>query len=290
MKNFLFLFFIFFCYLFSFGQQDFEYVGFIKLNDSSLISLTVKFQETNGKINGFTLTDVGGEHETKSSIVGVYNDDNNVLNFKEVETIYTKSYVTEDDFCYINFTSRPYKLRRSSKLNGTFKGLFPDNTECIDGEISLSTKEKQLEKIEKAKKFIKKTKRISESEKENIDLVKMMDTVQMNVLRQKQVMSVFSNSKNIRIEIYDGGQIDGDKISLIYNNKIILRDFETKKERKNIPLILSKSKNSFILKANNVGSISTNTAVIEVFVDNTKIRALTNLKAGEQTQIDFYLK
>jgi hypothetical protein len=276
--------------LFSFGQQDFEYVGFIKLNDSSLISLTVKFQETNGKINGFTLTDVGGEHETKSSIVGVYNDDNNVLNFKEVETIYTKSYVTEDDFCYINFTSRPYKLRRSSKLNGTFKGLFPDNTECIDGEISLSTKEKQLEKIEKAKKFIKKTKRISESEKENIDLVKMMDTVQMNVLRQKQVMSVFSNSKNIRIEIYDGGQIDGDKISLIYNNKIILRDFETKKERKNIPLILSKSKNSFILKANNVGSISTNTAVIEVFVDNTKIRALTNLKAGEQTQIDFYLK
>ncbi|WP_034058282.1 hypothetical protein [Lacinutrix jangbogonensis] len=146
MKNSLLLFFILFCFLFSFAQQNYEYVGFIKLNDSSLISLTVKLQETNGKISGYTLTDVGGEHETKSSIIGTYDLENKILRFREVETIYTKSYFSEDDLCYINFTSNAYRLGKSSKLKGKFKGLFPDKTECINGEILLTTKEKQLKK------------------------------------------------------------------------------------------------------------------------------------------------
>ena len=273
-----------------FAQKQYEYVGFIKLDDSSLISLKVKLQEVNGKISGYTLSDIGGEHETKTSIIGEYNEKNKTLSFKEVETIYTKSYFAEDDLCYINFTSNSYKLGKSSKLKGQFKGLYPDNTECINGEILLTTKEKQLKKIEKANKFIEKTKRIPDSLKKEVNLTKIMDSIQMNILRSKQTMSVFSKSKSIRVEIFDGGKLDGDKISLSYNGNTILRNFETKKERKSIPLILINKKNTFILTADNVGSISTNTAVIEIFVDDTKIRALTNLNLGEQTQIDFYLK
>ncbi|WP_299388227.1 hypothetical protein [uncultured Lacinutrix sp.] len=290
MKRIILFFLISFCFKMCFGQQEYEYVGFIKLNDSSLISLTVKLQETNGIINGYTLTDVGGDHETKTSIIGDYNAENKQLRFKEVETIYTKSDVTEDDFCYVNFTSNSYKLGKSSKLNGHFKGLFPDKTECINGEILLSTKEKQLKKIEKANKFIKKTKRLTDSEKQNIDIAKTMDSIQMNILRSKQIMSVFAKSKNIRIEIFDGGQLDGDRVTLKYNGNTVLRDFETTNQRKSIPLTLVNKKNTFILTADNVGTMSTNTAVIEIFVDDSKIRALTNLKAGEQTQIDFYFK
>ena len=95
---------------------------------------------------------------------------------------------------------------------------------------------------------------------------------------------------NIRIEIFDGGKLDGDKVTIKYDNKTILRNYELQSEVKSIPISLLNKKNSFILIAENVGSMSTNTAVIEIFVDNSKIRALTNLKAGEQTQIDFYLK
>ena len=279
-----------FCSILCFAQQEYEYVGFIKLNDSSLISLTLKLEETNGKLKGFTVTDIGGEHETKTSVVGDYNEEDKILRFREVETIYTKSYFAEDDLCYINFTSSAYKLGKSSKLKGDFKGLFPDNTECINGKILLSTKERQLKRIEKANKFIKKTKRITEEQKKNINLAKTMDSIQMNILRSKQTMSVFSKSKNIRIEIFDGGQLDGDKVTLQYNGNTILRNFETKRERKSIPLTLVNKKNTFILTADNVGSMSTNTAVIEIFVDDSKIKALTNLNAGEQTQIDFYLK
>lgn len=290
MKFFTFIFFCTFFSSFCLAQENYEYVGVIKLNDSSFISLSLKIEENNGKISGYTLTDAGGEHETKTSIVGSYSEKDNILKFKEIETIYTKSYITEEDFCYINFVSDKYRLGKSNKLKGDFKGLFPDNTVCFNGEILLSTIEKYTQRVEKADKIIKRTKRIPDSLKETIDIVKTMKDSQMNILRNKQTMSVFSKSKNIRVEIFDGGQLDGDRITLKFNNKIVLDNYETNKERKSLPFTLNNKKSTFILTAENVGTMSTNTAVIEIFVDNSKFRALTNLKAGEQTQIDFYLK
>lgn len=288
-RGFTLLFILFFSFS-VYSQNNYEFVGFIKLNDSSLITLKVNFTEENGKIKGYTLSDVGGEHETKTSIEGEYNETKKVLSFKEVETIYTKSYFSENDFCFINFTSDRYRLGKSSKLTGYFKGLFPDKTECINGEIKLSTIEKYDKKIQKVDKVIKRSNRVSDSIRKNFDIAKTMDSIQMNVLRNKQTMSVFSKSKAIRIEIFDGGQIDGDKITVLFNNEIILKNFVTSADRKVIPLVLPNNKSTFILKANNVGTISTNTAIIEIFVDGSKIKALTNLNMGEQTQIDFYLK
>jgi hypothetical protein len=273
----------------SFSQNTYEYVGAIKLNDTSLITYQVKFTETNGNIIGHSITDIGGLHETKSNIYGIYNANDKFIEFKEKDILYTKSKVIQKDFCFVNFKSDKFKIG-NDKIQGKFKGLFSDNTECINGEILLSAKEKMEKRLAKVQRFIDKTKKIPDSLKENYQVNKIMDSVNMNILKNKQTMSVFSNSKNIRVEIYDGGQIDGDKITINYNGQTILRHFETQKERKSIPILLTNKKNTFILSAENVGTISTNTAVIEVFVDGSNIRALTNLKAGEQTQIDFYLK
>lgn len=289
MKNItIFLFMITFMNM-SFSQNTYEYVGAIKLNDSSLITYQVKFTETNGNIIGHSITDVGGLHETKSNLYGKYNAIDKFIEFKEKDIVYTKSKVVQEDFCFVNFKSLRYKIG-NTKIQGKFKGLFSDNTECINGEILLSAKDKMEKRLAKVQRIIGKTKKIPDSLKENYNVMKIMDSVNMNILRSKQTMSVFSKSKNIRVEIFDGGQLDGDRITLKFNGKTILRNFETQKERKDIPITLINEKNTLILFAENVGSMSTNTAVIEVFVDGSKIRALTNLKAKEQTQIDFYLK
>ncbi|AUC81658.1 hypothetical protein [Lacinutrix sp. Bg11-31] len=289
MKYFTNFLFVFLFVNVSFSQNNYEYVGAIKLNDSSLITYQIKFVEKNGEIKGYSLTDVGGLHETKSNLYGKYNAIEKFIEFKEKDIVYTKSPIVQEDFCFVNFKSSKFKLG-NSKITGKFKGLFSDNTQCINGDILLSTKEKMEKRIAKVQKIISKTKKIPDSLKERSNIVKIMDSVNMNILRDKQVLSVFSKSKNIRIEIFDGGKLDGDKVTLKYNGNTLLRNFETKKDRKSIPLTLVNKKNTFILTADNVGSMSTNTAVIEIFVDNSKIKALTNLNKGEQTQIDFYLK
>lgn len=272
------------------SQEEYEFVGAIKLNDTSFITYQVKFLENNGDIKGYSITDLGGLHETKSNLVGNYSRENKVLSFKEYDIVYTKSEVIQDDFCFVNFKSNSFNLEKSFKFSGNFKGLFPDNTECINGEIILNSKEKMEKRIKKVERFVKKTKKIPDSLKSNYQVGKLMDSVKMNMLRNSQTLSVFSKSKTIDLVVFDGGKADGDNINVSINNKTILNNYEIQKEQKRIPITLSSKKTSIVLKANNVGSISTNTAVIEIYVDGNKIRALTNLKKDETTQIDIFLK
>lgn len=284
--NFLFLFFFI---NISFSQTYYEYVGAIKLNDTSLITYQIKFTELNGKISGHSITDVGGLHETKSNLYGIYNEVEKFIEFKEKDIVYTKSTIIEEDFCFVNFKSSRYKIG-NNKIEGQFKGLFPDNTECINGDILLSTKEKMEKRLAKVQRVISKTKKIPDSLRENYNVVKIMDSVGMNMLRKKQVLSVFSKSKAITLVVLDGGKVDDDNIDITVGDKTVLRNFKLSKTEKSIPIVLNAEKTSIVLKANNVGTISTNTAVIELYVDGHKIRALTNLKAQETTQIDIYLK
>ncbi len=210
--------------------------------------------------------------------------------FNEYDIVYTKSPITQDDFCFVNFKGKNINLKKNQKFRGEFKGLFSDKTQCINGEIYLSPVEKIEKQMKKANKVIQRTNRIADSLKEKANPLKIMDTLKMNVLRKSETLSVFSKFKTIRLEIYDGGQEDGDKIDVLNNGELILKDYEITSKRKPISILLAKAKTSIVLKAKNVGSMSTNTAVLEFFIGDQKIRALTNLKAGETTQIDVYLK
>ena len=120
-------------------QNEIEYLGVIKLNDSSLISFGLNIIEKDGEISGHSLTDMGGDHETKSTITGTYSKKDNRLFFKEVGIIYTKSEVPDFDFCFIHFSGRIRDINKIKNLSGAFKGLFSDGTSCIDGEIRMKS-------------------------------------------------------------------------------------------------------------------------------------------------------
>lgn len=56
---------------FYFGQaQEMNYTGLLKLNDSLMITYEVALSEREGIVKGHSVTDFGGEHETKSLIKG----------------------------------------------------------------------------------------------------------------------------------------------------------------------------------------------------------------------------
>lgn len=272
-----------------YSQESNEYVGAIKLNDSSIITYKIKFTEKNGELRGYSITDLKGEHETKSTIIGTYDNQDKLFSFKETEIIYTKSVVSENDFCFVNFSPVNFKLGKTKHFSGEFKGLFLDGEECINGEIYLNAIENINKRIVKVAKKIDKSKRISDSIKANIDPIKLMDSLNLNILKADKTISVFSKSKKINLIIYDGGQEDGDIVTVLVNNIIVLDNYEIDFSKKIIPINLIENKTSIVLKANNVGSISTNTAVIEINDNNNDIKALTNLKKGEKTQIDIIL-
>ncbi len=267
------------------AQKTHEYMGFLKIQDSLFISYRLKFEVNDGEIKGFSVTDYGGAHETKSYVTGSYNQKGRVLSFREYGIEYTKSEVEAYDFCYVNFEGKLKNIDRQSMLEGTFNGKYDDGEKCIDGELLVRTIDKMYRKAERLDKKIKRMKRLPDSTKAKINLVKMLDEKRLNVLKKDENTTVFWDSDTIELVLWDAGKEDGDIVSLTFNGEKQLRNYTIGRNKKVIPLALNVGKNTLSVRAENMGSIHPNTAKIELRANGRTVNLLTNLNSSEATTI-----
>jgi len=273
-----------------FAQNETEFMGIIKLNDSAMIPYEVNFKIINGKVKGFSLTDLGGAHETKSKLSGTYDPFKKEIMFNEYDIIYTKSDVSQNDFCFVYLEPTRYKVDKTTHFSGGFKGLFSDGQECISGEIYLNSVENIEKRVEKVTRLIERSNKLDDSIKEKAKNLKILDKNKTNVLLKSQVTSVFSKADKVILKIFDGGQEDGDIISIDINNKRLLSNYKVTKTPYLLEVPLSTNKTIIKITAISAGTISTNTAMVDISDGENEIRAVTNLNRGEETFLHFLKK
>jgi hypothetical protein len=272
----------------SFSQNKYEYVGGIKLNDSLVIPYRITFNENKGEVKGFSVTDLGSEHETRSNIFGEYNEKNKTLSFREVGIVYTKSPVSQNDFCFLNTTIKNFVFGKTKKAKANFVGLFSDYTQCINGEILLNSVEKTEKRIQKVVTKINRSKKIADSVKQRLVGLDIMSNFKMNVLKKNGTLSVFTDAKAIQLTIFDGGKLDGDRVSIIQDETFLLNEYEATKTKKVLVIAIENKKTTLQIKAHNEGTIAPNTVIVEIDDGKNNIKALSNLKEGEITTMHIY--
>lgn len=280
-------------YITSFAQGNYEFFGAIKLNgnDKTLITYRIVFEENNGKIVGYSITDLDGSHETKNTIEGTYDKKQKILTFQEKDILYTKSKFAQSSFCFVNFTGKVKLVDNNSKIDGNFKGLYKNKTKCIDGVINLVGSSKIYNLASKVNKKIQKSKKIDDQIKIKSNPLAILDSLKINKLSKDQNLNVFWESKRIKIEIFDAGKEDGDIINIYHNGKVILENYKVKNEKKiiSIPLDLS-VENEFKIFAINEGSILPNTAKIILIDEKRTFELLTSFKKNESASITLIKK
>ncbi len=289
----LFYLFVFLIYNVGQSQNQYEYAGAIVLNDSSstTYSYMVSLSEVSGAVSGYSITNIGTEYETKTTVLGNYNKQKKELTIGEGEIIYTKTPIHfDEESCFVNFSIKSFAFGKTKNAKGKFKGLSSDFKKCAEGEIFLNSIEKVEARISKVVKKIYKSKRIADSVKQKINPLKMLDSLRMNILRKNQTLSVFSKSEKVDLIIYDGGKVDGDKITISVNGKVLVNQYNANNTKKIISIDLVGAKTSIVIKANNEGLIAPNTIVVELDDRRNHIKALSNLKSGESTKIDILKK
>lgn len=277
----------------SFAQGNYEFFGAIKLNgnDKTLITYRIVFEENNGKIYGYSVTDLDGSHETKNTIEGTYDKKLKVLSFQEKDILYTKSKFAQSSFCFVNFSGKVKLINNNSKIEGNFKGLYKNKTKCIDGIINLVGSTKIYNLAAKVNKKIQKSKKIDDQIKIKSNPLAILDSLKINKLIKDQNLNVFWESKKIKIEIFDAGKEDGDVISLYHNGQIILENYKVKNEKKVISIQLDTSiSNEFKILAINEGSILPNTSKIILIDDKRTFELLTSFRKNESAFITLIRK
>lgn len=272
------------------AQDDYTYVGALKLNDSSFITYKLDFIEKDGLITGYSTTDIGGSHETKSYISGYFDDGANNFNFFESGILYTKSEITQKDFCFVHFDGRLRKMNESQRIEGLFKGLYSDGKECISGDLAMSNFKKILKRTKKMDKRIDRSIFVSKEDKEKINLVKMMDSLSLNIIKKDEVLSVFSSSEKVDLTLFDAGQEDGDVVTILVNGRIILKDYAVTTAKETLSVSLDNPKTVIKVIAVNNGSIGGNTVKIDISDDINTIETLTNLRAKETASFAIWRK
>ena len=268
----------------AFSQQPmYEYIGVIKLSDSAFISYRLAFEEVDGRIEGYSLTDMGGKHETKSNIKGRYDETEKILSFQEYDIVYTKSPLEELDMymCLVSFEGKLRNLKKNKAFSGDFKGVSAEGNACPEGMIIVSNAQKADKRIEKFDKKVQKSKKISQEVKDKISMRRAIDTLTMSVVKKDENLNVFTKTKNVIISIYDAGKVDDDRINLYIDGKLILENYAILREKKEIPITITKESTTVKVTALNVGDSAPNTVKVEILDGSNLITTRTSLNTNE---------
>lgn len=266
---------------------NYEYVGVIKLNDSSFIPYKLAFEELDGRIQGYSISDMGGKHETKSNIKGVYDLESKTLSFSEFNIVYTKSPIAELNMCLVNFSGKMRNLKKNKAFSGDFKGLYPDQSTCLDGMILMSNARKVEERMAKVDDKIQKSKKYSQEIKDKVSAKRILDTLTMSIVKKGENLNIFTKTKEIMVSIYDSGKVDQDRINLYVDDVLILKDYAITRAKKSIPITITKKTTVVRVEAIDEGTSPPNTVKVEVKDGNELITTRTSLKANENAQLSF---
>lgn len=274
-----------------YAQDKYEYMGAVKLNGDSktIISYRLVFSEKDGIVKGYSVTDLAGPHETKNAISGTYNSKTKEFSFKEEDIIYTKSTISDDMFCFVNFTGKVKLVNENSIMEGNFKGLFKNKQKCIDGTLTLVGSARIYKLVNKVNKKLQKSKKVSENDKKKFNPVNVLDSLKVNSLTRSQNVNVFTDTGAVKLEIWDNGKEDGDVVSLYLDGVVLVRNYKVTNEKK-VFTINVKNTSTLRVVAVTEGTVSPNTAVIKIDADDRFIEVYTNLKKDEEASITLVKK
>jgi len=209
---------------------------------------------------------------------GNYNSLTRQLTLFNIPLTYHGSLNDMEVDCMMDFVATLRVSKASSNLIGSFYGK-PDY-KYVCGEVSFNlTMNADISKKDSILNAIRLYKETYQVWKPTYD-----DTlVAVNIVPRKVVNYVIEDEykkrenvlaqeitvagDSLKVDFYDNGEIDGDSISIFYNNKLIAfnRILSTRSVHFDVALDTAKEVNEISMFADNLGSIPPNTALMVVY-------------------------
>lgn len=208
---------------------------------------------------------------------GTYNSNTRLVYISNIPVSYYGSYAGMDVDCAMNLSA----TLRVSQLNSVLKGSFVSKPEykytCpeILFTLQLNTDSLRQDSIMHAIKVYKETYQVwRPSEADTIAAVRVQQRKVVNYVvndqyktREKIIADeLVVNSDTLQVDFYDNGEIDGDSISIFFNDQLIAFNRILSKRSVHFDLVLDPAKevNELTMFADNLGSIAPNTALMLV--------------------------
>ncbi|MGH2553830.1 MAG: hypothetical protein ACRDEB_08935 [Chitinophagaceae bacterium] len=216
-------------------------------------------------------------------VMGNYDPASRQLSLYDIPISYYGSIMNFEVDCIMNMRVTLRVAQAGSTLQGRFLSIPEFKYTCPEVVINLKLDENESHK-DSVKKAIGEFKEIYQVWKPSADDTLVAVTAiplpvinyvtEKEFTKRKNVITheVEVESDSIRIDVYDNGEIDGDIISVFFNQKLILNNQKLTHKSIRINLVLDsvKSSNEISMFAENLGLIPPNTALMVIFDGKNK--------------------
>jgi hypothetical protein len=226
-------------------------------------------------------------------VKGNYNDKTRELYLYNIPVTYYGSAVNMEVDCLMNFRAVLRVAAAGSNLIGQFTGMPDNRYVCADINFNLALNA-DISKKDSVLKAISEYKETYQVWKPSLE-----DTlIAANIIQRKVVNYVVENqyktrenaineelevaSDSLKVDFYDNGEIDGDSISVFFNNELLAfsQKLSARSIHFNLTLDPNREVNELSMFADNLGSIPPNTALM--IVDDGKKKYEVRLTSSLQ--------
>lgn len=233
-------------------------------------------------------------------VKGNYNASTRILNLYNIPVTYYGSIADFEVDCEMNLQATLRVSKLSSNLIGSFRSLPGYSYTCpeIVFDFVMNADISKKDSILKAISEYKENYQVWQpSVADTLIAVNVVPRKVVNYVveedfkkRQKEVVNEIEvESDSIRLDVYDNGEIDGDIISVFYNDGLILNSQKLTHKSIHINVVLDSTKeySEVSMYAENLGLIPPNTALMVVNDGKNKfnIRLSSNLEKNATIRI-----
>lgn len=233
-------------------------------------------------------------------VKGNYNNASRQLNLYDIPVTYFGSNTQMEVDCMMNLLATLRVAQAGSVLQGSFKGQPDYQYTCpdINFTLTLNSDVSVRDSVLKAIREYKETYQVwTPGDKDTLRQVTIIQRKVSNLVvesQYKQRENVINNeieveSDSLTVDFYDNGEVDGDSISVFFNNQLLAfyQRLSTKAIHFDLVLDSAKEFNELSMFADNLGSIPPNTALM-IVSDGKKrheIRMTSNLERNAVLRI-----
>ena len=224
-------------------------------------------------------------------VKGNYTEKSRSLNLYDVPVTYYGSTTNMEVDCMMNMQAVLRVAKAGSSLVGSFKSLpeykymCPEVTFLLNMNADISKKDSVLKALREYKENYQVWKPSAFDTLEPVNVIqrKVVNYVIEDQFKQREniiIKEIEVESDSLQVDFYDNGEVDGDSISIFYNNQLIAfnRILSTRAIHFKIGLDTSKQINEVTMFADNLGSIPPNTALM--MLDDGKNRFEVRLSSS----------
>ena len=270
-------------------SKPYDIAGILVINGNQSLPYKLVFTEHNGKITGYSITNAKQKDETKASIEGTLDKYKKIITFKETAILGAKPKNDTDIMCMVQGTLNYKAAKQTVVFNGKFIGKdLKTGKECAKGTIKMISYlmlTELFENDEKKDTILQTATKLPEQKATptKTDSFSAVDEI------TKGIEIVYDwRSDTVILDIWDGGKVDNDVVSLIFNTDTLLKHYVLKAEKFRMKIALSKNYDidKLFILAENEGAEPPNTANLTLIDENKKYNVIAYDEIGKLATIN----